>query len=239
MIDAGLPLVQGLTILAEQTENITFRNILKQITKDVEGGSTLAEAMKKHSKIFDDLFVKRNPNALDRYLHENYWDDDIGKSGINHIENSKEFLRDLFNRNPTVGVEVKKVIAKDNVITAFLKWYRTKAGNRETWMKGVRDRDLHERVHIMAGITPLKSAGMARYMQKKVPGMDVPDDLVKRLSAIPKEKQAEEGIKISLEAIERLKGIEGVRGFHIMAIEWEQKVPEIVERAGLLPRPQP
>ncbi len=57
MIDAGLPLVQGLTILAEQSENKTFRNILKEVTKDVEGGSTLAEALKKHSKVFDDLFV--------------------------------------------------------------------------------------------------------------------------------------------------------------------------------------
>ncbi len=57
MIDAGLPLVQGLSILADQTENKTFRGILKQISKDVEGGSTLAEAMKKHPKIFDDLFV--------------------------------------------------------------------------------------------------------------------------------------------------------------------------------------
>jgi type IV pilus assembly protein PilC len=57
MIDAGLPLVQGLTILAEQTENPTFKAILKEITRDVEGGSTLAEAMKKHPKVFDDLFV--------------------------------------------------------------------------------------------------------------------------------------------------------------------------------------
>ncbi len=57
MIDAGLPLVQGLNILAEQNENKTFRGILKQIAKDVEGGSTLAEAMKKHPKVFDDLFV--------------------------------------------------------------------------------------------------------------------------------------------------------------------------------------
>jgi type IV pilus assembly protein PilC len=57
MIDAGLPLVQGLTILAEQTENPTFKGILKEITKDVEGGSTLAEAMKKHPKVFNDLFV--------------------------------------------------------------------------------------------------------------------------------------------------------------------------------------
>jgi type IV pilus assembly protein PilC len=57
MIDAGLPLVQGLTILAEQSENPTFKAILKEITKDVEGGSTLAEAMKKHPKVFDSLFV--------------------------------------------------------------------------------------------------------------------------------------------------------------------------------------
>lgn len=57
MIDAGLPLVQGLGILAEQAENKTFRGILKQISKDVEGGSTLAEAMKKHPKVFDALFV--------------------------------------------------------------------------------------------------------------------------------------------------------------------------------------
>ena len=57
MIDAGLPLVQGLTILAEQSDNRTFKNILKQVTKDVEGGSTLAEALKKHPNVFDDLFV--------------------------------------------------------------------------------------------------------------------------------------------------------------------------------------
>ncbi|MBN2123090.1 MAG: methylenetetrahydrofolate reductase [Deltaproteobacteria bacterium] len=105
------------------------------------------------------------------------------------------------------------------------------------WMEGVRDRGLHEKVHILAGITPMKSAGMAKYMKNKVPGMDVPDALVKRLSGVAKDKQAEEGIKICIETIEELKEMEGVRGFHVMAIEWEQKVPEIVERAGLLPRP--
>ncbi len=56
MIDAGLPLVQGLTILAEQTENKTFQNVLKTVTKDVEGGSSLAEALKKHPKVFDALY---------------------------------------------------------------------------------------------------------------------------------------------------------------------------------------
>ena len=107
----------------------------------------------------------------------------------------------------------------------------------EKWMEGVRDRGLHEKTAILAGITPMKSAGMAKYMKNKVPGMDVPDEIVKRLAGVPKEKQAAEGIEIAIEAIDRLKGVEGVRGFHIMAIEWEQKVPEIVERAGLLPRP--
>ncbi|MCG6911797.1 MAG: methylenetetrahydrofolate reductase [Deltaproteobacteria bacterium] len=108
----------------------------------------------------------------------------------------------------------------------------------EKWMKGVVDRGLHERVAVLAGITPMKTAGMARYMKNKVPGMDVPDEVVDRMAGVPKDKQAEEGIKICVEAIERLKQVEGVAGFHIMAIEWEQKVPEIVEKAGLYPRPE-
>ena len=107
----------------------------------------------------------------------------------------------------------------------------------ETWMRGVRDRGLHEKVYILAGITPMKSVGMAKYMKNRVPGMDVPDEVVKRMGGVPKEKQPEEGIRIAVESIQRLKEVEGVSGFHIMAIEWEQKVPEIVEKAGLLPRP--
>ena len=108
----------------------------------------------------------------------------------------------------------------------------------EKWMEGVRDRGLHEKVNIMAGITPMKSVGMAKYMKNRVPGMDVPDEIIKRMGGVPKEKQPDEGIKISVEAIERLKTVEGVKGFHIMAIEWEEKVPEIAEKAGLLPRPK-
>ena len=105
------------------------------------------------------------------------------------------------------------------------------------WMEMVRDRGLHERCAILAGVIPLKSAGMAKHMKKNVPGMDVPDSLIERLSGVPKEKQAEEGIKICVEMIQQLKEVKGVRGVHIMAIEWEQKVPEIAKAAGLLPRP--
>lgn len=107
----------------------------------------------------------------------------------------------------------------------------------EKWMELVRDRGLHEKVFILAGVTPLKSAGMARYMKTKVPGMDVPDEVVKRMAGTPKDKQAEEGITICVESIQRLKEVKGVSGFHVMAIEWEERVPEIVERAGLYPRP--
>ncbi len=105
------------------------------------------------------------------------------------------------------------------------------------WMKGVVDRGLHEKVFILGGVTPFKSFGMARYMAKNVPGMDVPDHLLQRMKDTPKEQQAEEGIKIAVETIEELKQMEGVRGVHIMAIEWEEKVKEIADKAGLLPRP--
>jgi methylenetetrahydrofolate reductase (NADPH) len=107
----------------------------------------------------------------------------------------------------------------------------------EQWMKLARERGLHEKVYILAGVTPFKSAGMAKYMKNRVPGMDVPDEVVKRIAGVPKEKQADEGIDICVESIQRLKEVEGGKGFHIMAIEWEDKVPEIVERSGLYPRP--
>lgn len=106
------------------------------------------------------------------------------------------------------------------------------------YMRQAVDMGLTEKTKLLAGVTPLKSAGMARYMAKKVPGMDVPDEVVKRIADQPKEKQAEEGIKLLCEQIEQLREMPGVAGIHLMAIEWEHRVPEIVERAGLLPRPQ-
>ena len=108
----------------------------------------------------------------------------------------------------------------------------------ERWMEGVRKMGLHKKCYILAGVTPCKSLGAARYMSKNVPGMDVPQEIIDRMEAAPKGKKAEEGVNICVETIERLKKVEGVAGFHIMAIEWEEKVEEICERAGLLPRPK-
>ena len=105
------------------------------------------------------------------------------------------------------------------------------------WMKGVVDRGLHEKVFILGGVTPCKSFGMAKYMANNVPGMDVPEELLKRMKDTPKEKQAEEGITIAVETIKQLQEMPGVAGVHLMAIEWEEKVGEMAEKAGLLPRP--
>ena len=104
-------------------------------------------------------------------------------------------------------------------------------------MKGVVDRGLHEKLFILGGVTPFKSFGMAKYMANNVPGMDVPEELLKRMKDTPKEKQAEEGITIAVETIEALRQIPGIAGVHIMAIEWEEKVGEIAEKSKLLPRP--
>ncbi len=106
------------------------------------------------------------------------------------------------------------------------------------WVKEANDMGLSEKVYILAGVTPMKSIGMAKYMASKVPGMDVPDEIIKRLQGVDKKKVADEGIKIACEQIEEFKEMKGVAGVHLMPIEWEHKVPEIAERAKVLPRPE-
>ncbi len=105
------------------------------------------------------------------------------------------------------------------------------------FMAQVRDRGLDGQVFILGGVTPIKSARMAEYMKNSVAGMDVPDAIIARVKGVPAKEQRAEGITIAVETIQALKEIKGVRGVHIMAIEWEEAVPELVEKAGLLPRP--
>jgi methylenetetrahydrofolate reductase (NADPH) len=104
------------------------------------------------------------------------------------------------------------------------------------WMKMIRDLGVDEKCHIMAGITPLKSAGMARYMAKNVSGITIPDAIIDRMAKAA--KGSEEGLKLCAEQIQEVKEIKGVHGVHIMAIEWEQMISRITETAGLLPRPK-
>ena len=105
------------------------------------------------------------------------------------------------------------------------------------FMKRVVDMGLHEKVHIMAGIAPLKSLPMAQYMATKVSGIDLPKEILDRLEGVEKKDRAAEGIKIAIEQMQEVRQIQGVHGVHLMAIEWEHRVPEIVKGAGLYPRP--
>jgi methylenetetrahydrofolate reductase (NADPH) len=124
------------------------------------------------------------------------------------------------------------------------------------YMEKVRELGVHEKTYILAGVGPLKSPGMARYMKNNVPGILVPDEIIERMTAagkpwakIPKDELTKEdkrertkawretGIQICIDLIQELRDIEGVAGAHIMAIEWEEAVKPIAEGAGLLPRP--
>lgn len=148
----------------------------------------------------------------------------------------------------------KKVKAGANFIQTQLV-YDVPAFAR--YMEKVREMGLHRQTYIMAGVGPLKSPGMARYMKNNVPGILVPDEIIERMTEAgapwagktkdeltPEDKRAraqawrQEGIQVCIDLIQDLRQIEGVAGVHIMAIEWESAVKSIVEGAGLYPRPQ-
>jgi len=114
-------------------------------------------------------------------------------------------------------------------------------------MKVIVDMGLHERTAILAGIIVPKNLGMLKYMNSSVAGVSIPESLITRMEHVrssagddkkkAREDQEEEGIKITVELIEHVREIPGVSGVHIQAIEWEHRVPEILKRAGLIPRP--
>jgi len=125
------------------------------------------------------------------------------------------------------------------------------------YMEKVRELGVHKEAYILAGVGPLKSPGMAKYMKNNVPGILVPDEVIDRMleagkewagkkasELAPEEKKARskawqtEGIQVCIDLIKDIKKIEGVAGVHIMAIEWEEAVKPIVEGAGLYPRPE-
>jgi methylenetetrahydrofolate reductase (NADPH) len=103
------------------------------------------------------------------------------------------------------------------------------------WMELVVKEDLHKKVYVLAGLTPVRSARALHYMKNEVAGMSIPEELIKRMESA--EDPREEGIKICLEMIESVRNIDGVSGIHLMPIGWESITPLILERAGLLPRP--
>jgi methylenetetrahydrofolate reductase (NADPH) len=104
----------------------------------------------------------------------------------------------------------------------------------EVWLNELAKRNILDKVYILIGITPIRSAKMAHYLDKEVPGVSVPKKYLDRLDAAG-DGAEEEGVQISLEVIEAVKKKQGVRGIHLMAVNWEEIVPRIVTEAGLLP----
>lgn len=95
------------------------------------------ESLEFVRKYFDELFGKRNVDVLDQYLDQDYFDDDIGDPAADHIKNSKEFLKELFRKQPTIRVDVLDAVARDNVISAYLEWHIQENNNIRTIRKGV------------------------------------------------------------------------------------------------------
>jgi methylenetetrahydrofolate reductase (NADPH) len=104
----------------------------------------------------------------------------------------------------------------------------------ETWLEALAKRNILDKVFILIGITPLKSLKVATYMNNEVPGVFVPEKLLKRMESAG-DGAEEEGVQIALELIEKIKATQGVHGIHLMAVGWEEIVPRIVTEAGILP----
>lgn len=107
-------------------------------------------------------------------------------------------------------------------------------GILKNYMRQVRDLGLHKEVFILVGVGPLASAKTAEWIRKNVPGVHIPDEVIKRLAGA--ENQKAEGVQLCIDMIQQASEIEGICGCHIMAYRQEHTVPEIVERSGLLSR---
>ncbi len=103
------------------------------------------------------------------------------------------------------------------------------------WMDEIRSRGLDKKIHILAGVTPLKSLRMPERMKFHVPGVDIPDNYYERMKNTEDEKQV--GYSIALELINDIKKINGIHGIHITALFWEDITPNLVKESGLFPRP--
>jgi methylenetetrahydrofolate reductase (NADPH) len=137
--------------------------------------------------------------------------------------------------NPFADPEELQLIRLEKKINAGARFIQTQCiydlERFDRFMEKVRERGLHERAYIQAGIFVNKSLKSIQ-MTQLVAGMDVPDEYVRRFEAA-EDKQAE-GIKIAVELIDYLKDVKGISGVHVMAVGWEEIVPEVVKRAGLL-----
>jgi methylenetetrahydrofolate reductase (NADPH) len=131
----------------------------------------------------------------------------------------------------TEASEELQIAKMEKKIAAGAKFFQTQAVYDPVSFGKFMKRVEKFKVPVMAGIIPLKNAGMAKFMNANVAGVHVPDDLIQKLSAAPKEEREKTGIQIAVDLIKQMKPM--CQGVHIMAIGWEKKVPEIMALAGL------
>jgi methylenetetrahydrofolate reductase (NADPH) len=131
-----------------------------------------------------------------------------------------------------------QAIREHKKINAGAQFFQTNlvydADGLEVWLESLAKRNILDKVFILVGITPMKSLKVARYMNDEVPGVFIPEKLIKRMEAAG-DGAEEEGVQIALELIEQVRTKQGVNGIHLMAVGWEEIVPRIVREAGLLP----
>jgi 5,10-methylenetetrahydrofolate reductase len=141
--------------------------------------------------------------------------------------------------NPSLDSTGMGLLALRKKIAAGADFIQTQAvfdvAGFRAWMEEVRKQGLHEKIHILPSVLPIKSLEMARRMREGIPGLRIPEELVSRMEKAP--DASEVGVRFSVELTEQLRAIPGVRGVHIMAVAWEEIVPRIVKEAGLAPRP--
>ena len=142
--------------------------------------------------------------------------------------------------NPFADPMELQVLRLAKKVDAGAQFIQTQAifdlGRFEDWLQMVRAEGIDRRVHIIAGVLPLRSVKAARFMAGHVPGMLVPESVLERMekAADPKE----EGIRICLETLEEVRRMSGVHGVHLMPVAWETVLPRLVCDAGLYPRPE-
>jgi methylenetetrahydrofolate reductase (NADPH) len=131
-----------------------------------------------------------------------------------------------------------QALREEKKINAGAQFFQTNlvydADGLDVWLSAMADRDILDKVFILVGVTPLKNYRMARYLNDAVPGVFIPEPLLKRLEDAG-DGAEEEGVQIALELIDQIKDKEGVNGFHLMPVMWESIVPRIVTESGLLP----
>jgi methylenetetrahydrofolate reductase (NADPH) len=132
-----------------------------------------------------------------------------------------------------------QALREEKKVNAGAQYFQTNlvydADGVEVWLNELAKRNVLDKVYILIGITPLKSYGMASYMHNDVPGVFIPEPLLKRMKDAG-DGASEEGVQIALELIEKVRKLEGVSGLHLMPVMWESIVPRIITEGDLLPK---